>query len=236
MGATSVESKTTPPYLPWKTFKGFLEGLKSSVIPARIDPSVLRGMSGSAQSQMRTGMRFLDLIDDDGAVTAKLRQLVGAVGTPEWAGTLANALTESYHPIIKSLDLNTATPHQLRENFRERGNVEGSVNKKAVRFYLSALSEAGISYSPFLTVRASPAPRSKPRTTTQRNSNSRNGPAPATDYQPAGITPPPGTRQLQLALPGKPDAVLHLPEAITEAEWEMISMYVKNFISLRRDT
>ena len=243
MATAAAETKLTPPYLPWKTFKGFLENLKSVGVPGRIDSSVMRAMSGSAQSQMRTGMRFLDLIDDGGSVTSRLQELVGAVGSESWKETLAPVLTESYSDVLGDLDIRTATLIQLNERFRNAGGVEGSVREKAIRFFLAALSDAGIPYSPHLVGRpvaasngnARPrprAPRAQAGRTRREKAHSSGVPSKEPSHQ---MEPPPGSRRFTLPVPGKTDALLVLPESLTAEEWEMIDSYMRKYIELRSD-
>ena len=44
--------KINPPYLAFRTFRHFLDGLRASGIPGRIDRSVMSSLSGGAQSAL----------------------------------------------------------------------------------------------------------------------------------------------------------------------------------------
>src|SRR5207245_1879298 len=143
----------TPPYVPWPTFVGFIERLSKTAIPTQVDSSVMTGMSGSAQSALRSGMRFLQLIEGNGIVTKRLRDLVAAYGGDHWKDTLGEMLANAYAMFLGDVDLENATMQQLAERFRVAGHVDGSVLRKAIRFYLSGLDETGGGYSPFLTNR-----------------------------------------------------------------------------------
>src|SRR6266478_5192805 len=59
------EPLPTPPYLPFRTFKSYIESLSSSGIPAKIDRTVLRSRSGSEQTMILASLRYLGLISAD---------------------------------------------------------------------------------------------------------------------------------------------------------------------------
>src|SRR5688500_8549909 len=105
MVSIKPEARITPAYAPWPTFKSFIETLKATAIPSHIDPSVMGRMSGSVQSQLRTTLRFLNLIDDSGAVTAGLRKLVGAFGTEDWKESLGDIVFDAYADLLGDFDI-----------------------------------------------------------------------------------------------------------------------------------
>src|SRR6185437_17013497 len=70
--------KPIPPYVAYKTFINFVNGLKQG-IPARIDKSVMN-LSGAAQSQLIYALRFFDLIEADGKPKESLSRLVNSEG------------------------------------------------------------------------------------------------------------------------------------------------------------
>ena len=66
-----------PPYISFSGFTSFIARLKGSAIPSRIDRSLLSNMSGDAQAQLRSGLRFLRLaVGDDHIPTESLRRLL----------------------------------------------------------------------------------------------------------------------------------------------------------------
>lgn len=155
----SQETTQFPPYVPFKTLKTFIERLHGTAVPPAIDPSLLRHMSGSGKSQLMSCLRFLDLVGSGGTVTDKFRNLIKSYKTDTWASTLNACLVDSYHTIIGDVDLDTGTDTQLVTAFKQRGNVEGQVLDKAKRFFLSALTEAGVKYSPHFGARKPPVRR-----------------------------------------------------------------------------
>src|SRR3989304_4402418 len=149
MSEESSKIKVLAPYLPFQTFTSFIDKLHSTTIPPIVDGSLLQTMSGSMKGQLMSVLKFLSLIDNQGYVQEKLRDLVKSYKSDTWKDTIGNVICESYNNIIDNVDLDSGTAQQLAEAFRKRGNVEGQVLDKAVRFYLSGLKEAGLTYSPF---------------------------------------------------------------------------------------
>lgn len=140
--------KITAPYIPCQTLVAFVEQLKSSALPPRIDSSIMHGKSGAMQTGLKTAMKFLGLTDAQGHVTKQMRDLVAAYGTESWKDTLGNLIIESFNPYVGDLDLDAATSAQLRDTLRGTLGIDGQMLDKAVRFYLTGLDEAGITYSP----------------------------------------------------------------------------------------
>jgi hypothetical protein len=144
---TSSASAPVPPYVPYRTFRNFIESLKQG-IPARIDRSVMASMSGALQSQLTASLRFLELITSTSHPTPVLPRLVNSEG-PERAKVLREIITKAYPFLFKHFDLKTATPRMLEEQFANAGASGGTVSK-CVIFFLSAAKEAGVELSPHL--------------------------------------------------------------------------------------
>lgn len=147
------QAKLAPAYVPLKTFKAFIETLSESVVPPRIDRGLLRNMSGVTQSQLLTSLRFLALIDDDNRTQPGLRSLCDAFGTEQWSAAINELILPPYKSITADIHLETDTSSALHTAFRTKGGAEGDTNLKSVRFYLKALEEAGIPYSPHFKAR-----------------------------------------------------------------------------------
>ena len=145
MEKSKKELSGTPPYVAYRTFKNFLRSL-SVAIPSRIDKSVLIGHSGGTQAQLIHALRYLGLIDPQGAPTEKLPALVKAEGVV-YATALREILTSAY-PFISEDQLKTATQKQLEEAFALKAN--GDTVRKCLTFYLPAARDAGIALSPFI--------------------------------------------------------------------------------------
>jgi len=152
--AEANDRPTLPPYLPYRTFKGYLDGLKMSGIPAKIDRSILRNRSGTEQAMLINTLQYLGLIRTDGTPTEALVDLVGEEGE-ERQKRLRTVLMLRY-PLLfdnAAFNLRTATPAMIQGLFHEIG-VTGDTVRKAVAFFLAAAAEAGVEVSPYLKVRA----------------------------------------------------------------------------------
>jgi hypothetical protein len=232
--ASEEVNNKVPPYVPYQTFEAFIERIKGTVTPNRVDSSLVRHLSGSAQSQLFIALRYLGLTQVDGKVNPSFKELVAAYKTPEWKSKLADLVKTAYADLIGELDVTNATPAELKERFRDEGGVEGDTVEKCVRFYLMALKEADVKFSPVLKIRQrSPKGSSGARTrgAGRRDSDELDG---DDDDGNDLAQPASGTLRLPFSLPGKPLSVIAVAKDITEQEWEIIDTYVRNYIILAR--
>lgn len=216
------------PYGSWKSVKAFLGKLNKTTIPPRIDSSVMVGMSGSGKSEMRTALRYLGLIDSADTVTPKMLELVKAYGTAMWSDLLSDRVMAAYDSVLGQDPewIDNGTPQLLREKFKGASGMDGNALDKATRFFLAALDDAGVSYSPHFKVRGArtPTPR-KPANKGSRKSDENDG-------RPPKSPPPTGTVQLPFSIPGKAAAMVQVPTDLTEAEWTMIDTYLRGYVKL----
>jgi len=147
----SPQKKLPPPYVSYRTFWNFLEGLQQT-LPARIDRSYWgTRLSGSNGGQIVAALRFLDLIDISGFPTTKLRQLVGSRGG-ERAEVIRRIVREAYGFLAQDTpDPQTATYAQLEEAFRGHFQLAGDVARKCIKFYICLATAGDIKLSPFVT-------------------------------------------------------------------------------------
>ncbi len=141
-----ARSSGTPPYTSYRTFKTFIEDLHEHGVPSRIDRSVLTRFSGVVGTQVMHALRFLDLIEDQGRPTPRLKALVNAHGSGNWSETFLELLRREYSPMF-AIDLETATPSHFNEAFRKAFPAADAVVQKCVTFFLYAASDAGIKIS-----------------------------------------------------------------------------------------
>ncbi len=94
-----------------------------------------------------TGLRALELIDDDGRPTPDLEHLAGLDGDDRRAALVA-LLRRHYRPVFE-LDLQRATRAQFREAFRNFGAKAG-VLAKCEAFFIQAAQDAGIELSSYV--------------------------------------------------------------------------------------
>lgn len=145
--------KRLPPYISYRTFQNFIDRLQQG-IPSRIDRSFWGDrLSGSTGTQLMAALRFLGLIDANGAPTSRFRQLVVLKGIQK-KDMLKQITTDSYEFMSgNSFDLQSATSSQLEETFKRTFELTDSVNRKCVKFFVSLAIDAGIILSPFITRR-----------------------------------------------------------------------------------
>lgn len=233
MAKNGDKSKQYPPIISASTFTSFIESLKNTKVPPVIDASLLPKMSGSVRSSLMSALRYLNLIDSAGIVNERLRTLVKAYQTEDWKAVFGDIVRVQYHEIVNGIDLESGTANQLYEAFRTKGNVDGQMLEKAVRFYLATLSEAGWTFSPHFksrTIRKNPAKR---RTAKKQS-------AATDDYDdehemeligPVGEFDELLSARFQIPIPGdKGDAIIVLPRSIDEDDWQMVRMMLDAYV------
>jgi hypothetical protein len=133
------------PYIPFQTFTGLLDRLKTNGVPNRIDRSYLSYTSGSIQTYLLRTLQGFELIDEAGRPTPSLTALVEADETDR-RGHIRSIVSRHY---AEALALGTgATPAELAEVFREKYDLGGDTARKGITFFLNAASYAGIEVSP----------------------------------------------------------------------------------------
>lgn len=168
--AESTE-RVRPAYVPYPTFRAFIARLKAHVVPGVIDYSVMGdGMAGGTKGHLRSTLRFLRLIDENGNTQPPLRALVDAYESDQWATALSANVWPAYADILNGLDLTKATPKELNDRFREIGGADGQLLEKAIRFFLAVASEAKRPVSSLIVPAAngSSAPQSRRRRSAPR--------------------------------------------------------------------
>lgn len=144
MEKPNKEQERTPPVVAFRTFDNMIRSL-TQAIPSRIDRSVMPSQSGAGQTQILLALRYLDMIETNGAPKEKLIQLVKSEGA-ERQKVLREILTASY-PFLRdhSLDLKTATHDQLADKFKALAS--GDTVRKCMTFFIPAAKAAGFEMS-----------------------------------------------------------------------------------------
>jgi hypothetical protein len=139
-----TQREHVPAYVSFPTLENFI-GIYSGAtdIPRHIDRSLMRNLSGAVQNHLMASLKFLALIDNDGAVMPGFRVLAKMHGTDEFAAQLREEIDSAYQDIVNSAEISALTPKTLQEKFRDAG-ATGSTNAKAIRFYLQALKKCGL--------------------------------------------------------------------------------------------
>jgi hypothetical protein len=157
------EKKLLPPYLPYRTFKSFIESLRQAV-PGRIDRSLMGSRSGTEQGSLLKALRYMSLITENGTPTDLLIRLATSEGA-EWASALDEALCGAYGFLFEAsaaFDLKTATFQQFEERFKDVG-VSGDTVRKCSTFFIGAATDAGVKLSPYVA-----SAKRKPSTTRRK--------------------------------------------------------------------
>ena len=148
------EKKRLPPYVSYRTFRNFLDGLQMGGMPARIDRSYWGDrLSGTTGTQLISALRFLNLVDASGLPTNRLKMLVAARG-PQRNELLRQVTFEAFAPLMKAgLDPQNATYSQLEEIFHDNFDLSGDVSRKCIKFFIMLAGDAGVHLSSFITRR-----------------------------------------------------------------------------------
>lgn len=137
------------PYMSFKSYTNLLDKLGEEGLPAVFDKSYFGNQSGSLVAQVRSTLRYFDLIDEGYHPTADLEELVKA--DEEDRKILMKLQAEAKYPEALALGLN-ATGGQLNKVFQDRG-LTGATVDKAVAFYLGLVEYLGIEVSPMFRKR-----------------------------------------------------------------------------------
>ena len=151
MMLSSSAKKLLPPYVSYRTFLNFIEGMQQTM-PARIDRSYWGDrLSGSTGTQLVAALRFLDLIDVNGFPTVKLRQLVSSKGSQR-TDVIKQIAREAYSFFFESeMDPQAVTYAQLEESFHDNYQVANDVARKCIKFFIGLAGDGGVKLSPFIT-------------------------------------------------------------------------------------
>lgn len=157
MAQEQADVRSIPPYVPYKTFRTFIDGLRTAM-PSRIDRSLMGTMSGATQGQLISALRYLDLITDNGTPTQKLKDFAKADGEAR-KEVLADIAGAAYLDVFRgdNVDLDSGTYKQLHEAFAATG-ANGDTVRKCIAFWLLINKDADLTVSPHFTVRGSRGP------------------------------------------------------------------------------
>ena len=231
---TDSTAKNTPPaYVSFNAFLNFINKLRETSVPHRIDRSLMGSQSGSLISALIAALRSFELIDDAQRPTALMRQLVTA--TDEERKDVFKQLFENgYATILSAPDfhLESATTAQLTEKFREAG-VNGSTIAKCIALFLNLAKAAGITVSHH--IKAPTVPRSngkKPaKNHAKRDAETEIDGSNTADVDNEGDND--DVERFEIPIPGKPSVRVIVPRDLDGDDWEMlqsmITVYIKRW-------
>ncbi len=148
-----------PPYVAYSTLKKLLKDLSHDV-PSRFDSSYYDSLklSGSTRSALKNALVYLGLSTRDGYPTDTLHQLLKTDGEAR-KSTLQVITKQSYGSLFSKLNMDRATPTQLKEHFKNLG-MSKDIGRKCMSFFLALSDDSGMHLSPLLK-QSIPGTRSK---------------------------------------------------------------------------
>jgi hypothetical protein len=136
-----------PPYATFSPLTNFLNKLRDTQVPSRIDPSVFGNVSGSLSYSVIAALKVLKLIASDGTPTTAFINLVNA-DDEERKDCLREVLPNAYPTLFDgTFDITKATAAQFDEHIRERYEAKGSTIDKVAAFFIAAASYTGLPIS-----------------------------------------------------------------------------------------
>jgi hypothetical protein len=143
------EEKKILPYVPWRTFEGYLDGLKAfgPDLPNVIDRDSMRTYSGAMQSWLLNALRSLNMIDENGVPRPRLKQIVHA--SAEGRKPMYRQLLEAEYDFVRQINLQGATPKQLEQAFLSTG-ATGDTVFKCMGFFVGLAKASGMPLSPLI--------------------------------------------------------------------------------------
>jgi hypothetical protein len=148
-----------PPYVAYSTLKKLLKDLNQDV-PSRFDSSYYDSLklSGSTRSALKNALVYLGLSTRDGYPTDTLHKLLKMDG--EARKSMLHVITkQAYGNLFSKLDVDRATPAQLKEHFKDLG-MSKDIGRKCMSFFLALSDDSGMHLSPLLK-QSIPGTRSK---------------------------------------------------------------------------
>lgn len=142
---TNEQRLPAPPYVSFRTFLNFIEWLGEVGVPTRMDRTFWgQKLSGIGGSQVMSALRFLGLLSDEDRPDPYLDRL--AENGDQRKSGLRELLQSHYAPALRELDLERATPGELRDRFAVYG-FQGDTLRKAVAFFVHAAQYAELPLS-----------------------------------------------------------------------------------------
>ena len=169
---SDVPKRMSPPYATFGSFISFLNNLRDTTMPQRIDRSVFGNASGSIIYSVLAALRSLNLIDDVGTPSSDLVDLVNA--SDEDRKPLLRKILRAGYPTLFNGQINLAavTAGQFDEHIRNEYDLKGSTIDKIAAFFIAAATTAEIPISPHLKGRRATSPSSSSKKSAKQRKKS----------------------------------------------------------------
>jgi len=150
---TEKTKNQSPPYATFPSFLNFINKLRETQVPSRIDPSVFGNASGSVSYSIIAALKSLGLIRADGTPEPRFIDFVKADDEAR-KGIMESIIALGYPTLSQgSINIRTTTAGQFDEHIREAYDVKGSTVDKVATFFIAAAKYAGMEISPHLAAR-----------------------------------------------------------------------------------
>lgn len=160
-----------PPYVPFTTFRNFINGLVDNGLPSTIDKSLMPTLSGGMQSTLLISLKSTGLIEESGKPTPRLERYVRG-DDAQRQEVMVEVLREGFPYLFREgVDLKRMTPAQFDKLIRDETDVSSSTLDKVASFFLAAAKELGIEISSHLTKRKNAFKRSPKAKSEERSDN-----------------------------------------------------------------
>ena len=218
------EKKNVPPYVSYASFKSFIKGLGETIVPDRIDKSVMKNYSGSIVYALIPTLVWLGLIDSKGIPQKSLRSLAEASKDDDLYKNAIGELLEARYTFLADagVNLKTAAGGQVEEAFKSQG-ISGATVSKAMTFFINMAKHGGITLSNHIKAPSVPRKQSAKK----NKGGSTNGGASESE----GAVKPtkPGYESFEIPIPGTGAVKVSFPENMTESQWNMFSAVLKAY-------
>jgi len=212
---SETSKKTIPPYVTYKSFSNFINGLRENGAPVHITRSMLPG-SNSGKAAMSASLSALALVNDKEEPTEDMKQLVDA--SKDYSTILRLVLKKSYPFLVDgSLGLGNTTTDKVVEKMRELG-AGGSTITKCIAFLLAAAADAGIAVSRYVKTPAPP-------TSTKKRAKHVARDEPGTEVETEEevdeeLESLVGKERIVVSVHGMDDWVIYVPEGLSDTQWK----------------
>jgi Family of unknown function (DUF5343) len=225
--ADKNDKQKIPAYLGFNAFTGFINGLRESGLPLKIDKSVLPKASGSQFSATMAALRFLRLVDDSDKPTPKMQELVASPDDGRKA-IYQGILKDAYAFLFTDPEfhLDKATGNQVADKFRAE-NVSGTTVSKSMAFFLALAQAADVKISHHVkppTVARSAKRSNKPGKKDDTAAHD-------ADDDDEGEDDGGDVERFEIPIPGKRSVRVIVPSDLDADDWTMLQSMITVYIN-----
>ena len=211
----------SPPYCTFGSFINFINDLRETGIPPKIDSTVFGTKSGGTIYSILAALKSLKMTNEDGVPTQRLSEFVASDENSR-KRLMREILEDCYDPLFgDKIDLKTASAGQFNDTLRDEYQISGSTIDKVASFFLSAAKMADVEISHFLQKRKAIASSPSSRRSTKQRSRSAeqkdNGSNGSSDQVIVNAAPKKLQYQL-IDLMAEPD----FPDDIKDSIWKLV--------------